>query len=105
MSVFTALAHEGKWLFRNQRSVVLIAAMVLGVDVALGLIHVVVMVGWDAPNVLRVDMDGSYGEAYQYVKYLWVVVLLPLEEALTAEEGVQPLTAQGRSRRRQKHAR
>ncbi|HBR87694.1 MAG TPA: hypothetical protein DEA59_00300 [Microbacterium sp.] len=78
MSVFTALAHEGKWLFRNQRSVVLIAAMVLGVDVALGLIHVVVMVGWDAPNVLRVDMDGSYGEAYQYVKYLWVVVLLAM---------------------------
>jgi len=52
------------------------AALILSADLVLGLIHIVVMVGWDAPNVLRIDMDGSYGEAYQYAKYLWLVILL-----------------------------
>ncbi|WP_157525130.1 hypothetical protein [Microbacterium yannicii] len=73
-----AVKREWSWLFTGQRSVLLVAAMVVGIDAILGLLHIVAMVGWDAPNVLRVDMDGSYAEAYQYVKYFWVVILLTL---------------------------
>lgn len=50
--------------------------LILSVDVVLALVHVVVMVGWNAPDVWRVDMDGSYGEAYQYAKYLWLILLI-----------------------------
>jgi hypothetical protein len=70
------VGDTGRWAFAGERATTLFAALVLSVDLVLGLIHVVVMVGWDAPDVLRVDMDGSYGEAYQYVKYFWLLILL-----------------------------
>lgn len=75
-AVPTRLARGRRWMFRDQRATLFLAVMVLAVDIALAVIHVVIMAFWDAPNFWRVDMDGSYAEAYQYVKYFWVIVLL-----------------------------
>ncbi len=75
-TVTSAIRDTWRWTFRDQRAVRLVTWIVLSVDITLMLIHIVVMIGWDAPDILRIDMDGSYGEAYQYAKYLWLLILL-----------------------------
>jgi hypothetical protein len=67
-----------RWLWHDQRAVIAVAVMIVSIDVILALVHAIVMAGWDAPDVLRVDMDGSYAEAYQYVKYIWVIILVAM---------------------------
>jgi hypothetical protein len=74
--VGTVVRTTWRWLLDGQRAVRIVLALLLSVDAGLGLIHIVVMAGWDAPDIWRVDMDGSYGEAYQYAKYLWLIILL-----------------------------
>ncbi|SDH11477.1 hypothetical protein [Microbacterium pygmaeum] len=75
-TVRNSVRSTWRWFFDDARAATLVLAMILSVDALLALIHVVVMVGWNAPDIWRIDMDGSYGEAYQYVKYLWVSILL-----------------------------
>lgn len=75
-TVGTTVRSTWRWFLDGQRTTKIVLGLLLSVDVALGLIHIVVMVGWDAPDIWRVDMDGSYGEAYQYAKYLWLLILL-----------------------------
>ncbi|MCS5735648.1 hypothetical protein [Herbiconiux daphne] len=72
----SAIRSTVRWTFSGQRSVALVAVLIVGVDIALGLVHLLVMALFDAPNLWRVDMDGSYGEAFQYVKYVWVLALV-----------------------------
>jgi hypothetical protein len=74
--ITSKVRNTWRWTFENQRAVKFVLAFVVSVDILLMLIHVVVMVGWDAPDILRIDMDGSYGEAYQYAKYVWLLILL-----------------------------
>lgn len=89
-SVTAAVRDTWRWTFRDQRAVTFVAAFVLSVDIALMLIHGVVMVGWDAPDILRIDMDGSYGEAYQYAKYLWVLILFIVYARQTRNGAIAP---------------
>lgn len=70
------IRQTARWVLSDQRAVPTILFMLLSIDALLALIHVVVMIGWDAPNILRIDMDGSYGEAYQYAKFVWALLLL-----------------------------
>ena len=76
VSVKTTVQETFRWAFSDQRATKFVLAFVFSVDIVLMLIHIVVMVGWDAPDILRIDMDGSYGEAYQYAKYVWLLILL-----------------------------
>lgn len=74
-SVGGVVRRTWNWFLDGQRAVGIVLALLLSIDIGLGLIHLIVMIGWNAPDIWRVDMDGSYGEAYQYAKYLWLIIL------------------------------
>lgn len=75
-SMGALIRQTRQWLLTEQRAVKVFLVLALSIDAALALIHAVVMIGWDAPDMWRIDMDGSYGEAYQYLKYIWLLILL-----------------------------
>lgn len=75
---FSSVGRLWRWVFHDQPFVMVLAVLIVSIDVLLACIHAVVMVGWDAPNIWRVDMDNSYAEAYQYLKYVWVIILLAM---------------------------
>ncbi|WJL94747.1 hypothetical protein QSU92_12310 [Microbacterium sp. ET2] len=71
-----SLGSLWRWFIHDQRAVQVMIVLVIGIDLLLGLTHVVIMTFFDAPNVWRIDMDWSFAEAYQYMKYFWVAALL-----------------------------
>jgi hypothetical protein len=73
-----AVGRIWRWVFHDQPVVMVLAVLIVSIDMLLAGIHAVVMVWWDAPNIWRVDMDNSYAEAYQYLKYVWVIILLAM---------------------------
>lgn len=75
-SILSSVGSLWRWFIHGQRAVQIMIVLVVGIDVLLGLTHVVIMTFFDAPDVWRIDMDWSFAEAYQYMKYFWVAALL-----------------------------
>lgn len=64
------------WMLRDQRSVVLFLTLLVTVDLAFVIVHCW-SIAADSPNLLlRVDMDRSYPEVYQAIKYVFLSVLI-----------------------------
>lgn len=55
----------------------LLLLLLISTDYLFIILHIMNrIVPFDEPRLFRVDIDGSYAEVYQYIKYFWVIILL-----------------------------
>jgi hypothetical protein len=61
----------------NQRSALLLLVLLLSADTAFIVLHClnIVVPGLKIP-LLSLETDQSYGEFYQYIKWLWIIIIL-----------------------------
>lgn len=66
------------WLFRQQRAVWVIAALLLVADIGLIAVHCFAAVADLENPLLKINVDRGYAEALQAVKFLYLMVLVTL---------------------------
>lgn len=67
-----------RWLVGGHRAVRLVVAMVLVLDAVLAAIHLEAVVRGSGNVLLYLDADRSYGEFFQYLKFVWLLLLVAL---------------------------
>lgn len=66
------------WVFRDQRAVLLLFLLVIVGDAFFILLHITKDVaGWQN-RLLELDTDRGYAEVFQYIKFIYIIVLLSL---------------------------
>ncbi len=64
------------WLLRGNRAALVVGLMLLVADAALIAVHLDAVSRQSANPMLYVDIDRSYAELLQYLKFLWLLALL-----------------------------
>lgn len=66
----------------------LLLLLLLSTDFVFITLHIINrIIVFDEPRRFRVDIDGSYPEVYQYIKYFWIILLFIYTMGLTHSKG------------------